>query len=93
MGGDPTAGRSSVPTSREATQKVIALHAPKWKPGGLSERRWRSTNGDTADHSYQTPERKLGSNRAGKLVRWVKRRLSVGFCTHSPCSCTTCSSR
>jgi len=43
QGGNPTAGRSTVPTFREATEKVIQLHAPKWKPGGLSERHWRST--------------------------------------------------
>ncbi len=43
QGGDPTAGRSTVPTFREATEKVIQLYAPKWKPGGLSEKHWRST--------------------------------------------------
>ena len=31
------------PTFRQATEKVIRLHAAKWKPGGRSEKRWRST--------------------------------------------------
>ncbi|MDE0232823.1 MAG: tyrosine-type recombinase/integrase [bacterium] len=31
------------PTFRQATEKVIRLHAAKWKPGGRSEESWRST--------------------------------------------------
>ena len=31
------------PTFRQATEKVIRLHAAKWKPGGRSEEHWRST--------------------------------------------------
>ena len=31
------------PTFREATDKVIRLHASKWKPGGRSEENWRSS--------------------------------------------------
>ena len=31
------------PIFRQATEKVIRLHASKWKPGGRSEENWRST--------------------------------------------------
>ena len=31
------------PTFGQATEKVIRLHAAKWKPGGRSEENWRST--------------------------------------------------
>ena len=31
------------PTFRQATERVIKLHAAKWKPGGRSEENWRST--------------------------------------------------
>ena len=31
------------PTFRQATERVIQLHAAKWKPGGRSEENWRST--------------------------------------------------
>ena len=38
----------NTPTFRQATEKVIQLHAAKWKPGGLSEQHWRSTLGTYA---------------------------------------------
>ena len=43
QGGDPSVKRTEVPTFREAADRVIALHAPKWKPGGKSENQWRSS--------------------------------------------------
>ena len=39
-GHDPRASRA--PKFRDATDKVIALHAPQWKPGGRTEEHWRS---------------------------------------------------
>ena len=35
--------RSSAPTFRQATEEVIALHAPTWKAGSKTERLWRSS--------------------------------------------------
>ena len=44
QGEDPVALRSGgVPTFARATEKVITLHAGKWKPGGKSEAQWRSS--------------------------------------------------
>ena len=37
-----------VPTFAEACETVIAIHAPKWKPGGKNEQNWRSTMRDYA---------------------------------------------
>ena len=34
---------SKIPTFEAATEKVISLHAPQWKPGGLTEEHWRSS--------------------------------------------------
>ncbi len=43
-GDDPVRLRSgAVPTFGGAVEKVIALHAGKWKPGGKSEGQWRSS--------------------------------------------------
>ena len=43
-GRDPRrrAGRGA-PTFAEACEKVMAIHAPSWKPGGRTEDSWRST--------------------------------------------------
>ena len=38
---DPRGSR--VPSFDEATEKVIAIHAAGWKPGGKSEAQWRSS--------------------------------------------------
>lgn len=44
QGLDPVAlGSETLPTVREAAEKVIEIHAAKWKPGGLSEKHWRSS--------------------------------------------------
>ena len=44
QGLDPVApGSEALPTVREAAEKVIEMHAAKWKPGGLSEKHWRSS--------------------------------------------------
>ena len=44
QGQDPAALRSGgVPTFATAVEKVIALHAGKWKAGGKSEGQWRSS--------------------------------------------------
>ena len=40
---DPRGSR--VPTFSQAAEKVIAMHAAGWKPGGKSERQWRSSLG------------------------------------------------
>ncbi|MCY3839954.1 MAG: site-specific integrase [Gammaproteobacteria bacterium] len=37
-----------MPTFAEACDTVIAIHAPKWKPGGKNEQNWRSTMRDYA---------------------------------------------
>ena len=37
QGGDPSVGRSEVPTFRRAAEQVIELYARKWKAGGKSE--------------------------------------------------------
>ena len=55
----PLAGQ--FPTFREATGKVIRLHAAKWKPGGLSEEHWRSTLG-----IYAHP--RLGDKRVDQIT-------------------------
>ena len=43
-GGDPRrrSGRGT-PTFAEAAEKVMAIHAPGWKPGGRTEDSWRAT--------------------------------------------------
>ena len=43
-GRDPRrrAGRGA-PTFAEAVEKVVAIHAPNWKPGGRTENGWRAT--------------------------------------------------
>ena len=38
---DPRGSR--IPTFSQAAEKVIAIHAAGWKPGGKSERQWRSS--------------------------------------------------
>ena len=38
---DPRGSR--VPSFSQATEKVIAIHAAGWKPGGKSEKQWRSS--------------------------------------------------
>lgn len=44
QGKDPVALRSGgIPTFAQAVEKVIAIHAGKWKPGGKSEESWRSS--------------------------------------------------
>lgn len=40
-GGDPKALKD-VPTFAAALEKVIAIHRPTWKPGGRTEKQWRS---------------------------------------------------
>ena len=40
-GRNPRAGKT--PTFQETTATVIAVHAPKWKPGGLTEKHWQSS--------------------------------------------------
>ena len=52
---------SNTPTFRQATEKVIQLHAAKWKPGGLSEQHWRSTLG-----TYAHPH--LGNKRVDQIT-------------------------
>ena len=51
----------NTPTFRQATEKVIQLHAAKWKPGGLSEQHWRSTLG-----TYAHPH--LGNKRVDQIT-------------------------
>ena len=58
-GHSPRAGQ--VPTFQNATEKVIRLHATKWKPGGLSEQHWRSTLG-----TYAHP--RLGNKRVNQIT-------------------------
>ena len=58
-GHSPLAGQ--FPTFRKATEKVIRLHATKWKPGGLSEQHWRSTLG-----TYAHP--RLGNKRVDQIT-------------------------
>ena len=41
QGLDPRGSR--VPTFEQATEKVIAIHAAGWKPGGKSEKQWRAS--------------------------------------------------
>lgn len=41
QGLDPRDGR--IPTFEQAAEKVIAIHAAGWKPGGKSEVQWRSS--------------------------------------------------
>ena len=41
QGLDPRGSR--VPTFAQATEKVIAIHAAGWKPGGKSEKQWRAS--------------------------------------------------
>jgi len=44
QGRDPVALCSTArPTVREVADAVIEIHAAKWKPGGLSEKHWRSS--------------------------------------------------
>ena len=44
QGLDPVAlGYTALPTVQEAAEKVIEIHAAKWKPEGLSEKHWRSS--------------------------------------------------
>lgn len=50
-----------VPTFRQATEKVIRLHATKWKPGGRSEEHWHSTL-----VSYAHP--RLGNKRVDQIT-------------------------
>ncbi len=40
---DPRQGATSVPTLREAADKVIALHAANWKDGGKSAAQWQAS--------------------------------------------------
>ena len=49
------------PTFREATETVIAVHAPRWKLGGLTEKHWRSSL-DT----YANP--RLGNKRIDRIT-------------------------
>ena len=42
-GQDPRQGVTSVPTLREAADKVIALHAANWKDGGKSAAQWQAS--------------------------------------------------
>ena len=42
MGGDPRTSRG-MPTFKQATEEVLAMLAPTWKPGGRTEHRWRQT--------------------------------------------------
>ncbi|MCQ3804224.1 MAG: tyrosine-type recombinase/integrase [Acidimicrobiia bacterium] len=51
----------NTPTFQEATEKVIQLHTPKWKPGGLSEGHWRSTLG-----TYAHP--RLGNRQVDQIT-------------------------
>ena len=41
QGGDPRGG--GIPTFVEAVEKVIAIHRSSWRPGGGSEKQWRSS--------------------------------------------------
>ena len=43
QGQDPRQGATSVPTLREAADKVIALHAANWKDGGKSAAQWQAS--------------------------------------------------
>lgn len=58
-GRDPRDTR--VPTFEAAAGEVIALHAKKWKPGGKSERQWRSSLG-----TYAFPL--IGSKRVDRIT-------------------------
>ena len=49
------------PTFRQATEKVIQLHAAKWKPGGKSEENWSATLG-----AYVHPL--LGNKRVDQIT-------------------------
>ena len=61
-GGDPKMLRAGhVPTFTTAVEKVIALHAGKWKPGGKSEESWRSSLG-----TYVLPA--IGSKRVDEIT-------------------------
>ena len=43
QGKDPRQGVTTVPTLREAADKVIALHAANWKDGGKSAAQWQAS--------------------------------------------------
>ena len=60
-GGNPAVTRSKVPTFRRAAERVIELHAAKWKPGGKSEAQWRSSL-----ESYVFPH--IGANAIDKVT-------------------------
>ena len=61
-GDDPVTLRTGgVPTFATAVEKVIALHAGKWKPGGKSEDQWRSS---LATYVYPA----IGSKRVDEVT-------------------------
>ena len=53
--------RASVPTLREASEKVIAVRRSGWKPGTRSEPQWRST---FADHVFP----RIGDKRVSDIT-------------------------
>lgn len=62
QGEDPAALRSGgIPTFARAVEKVISIHAGKWKPGGKSEESWRSSLG-----MYVLPA--IGSKRLDEIT-------------------------
>ena len=58
-GRNPKGGKT--PTFREATETVIEVHAPKWKPGGRTQEHWRSSL-----DIYANP--RLGNKRVDRIT-------------------------
>ena len=58
---DPRQGATSVPTLREAADKVIALHAANWKDGGKSAAQWQASL-----DAYTMP--RLGSRTVDRIT-------------------------
>ena len=50
-----------IPTFQQATEKVIEIHAGKWKPGGRTEEHWRASL-----HTYAYPH--LGKKRVNEIT-------------------------
>jgi len=70
---DPAAlASTTLPTVREAAEKVIEIHAGKWKPGGLSEKHWRRRSRTT--FGRRNGEGPCHVGRSGPAVRFGIRR-------------------